>query len=189
MKPGPGVRCPESRTVSLGISAIPASTSSDLRTSASVRVTAKDRSSPGLRARQWHARSVWEGFGVGEYLVGPDPAVRMTAAATVTPVTAATAGLPPTRLASGESRPWRPRRPRSARALPSPWPWGSGSVPTPRSGPAPRARTVAARVRRRANDVRRPDKTRRPTNPARKQARPGQRAPSRRHDEPFRLTN
>lgn len=27
-----------------------------------------------------------------------------------------------------------------------------------------------------------------PTNPARKQARPGQRAPSRRHDEPFRLT-
>jgi hypothetical protein len=56
---------------------------------------------PGLRARQWHARSVWEGFGVGEYLVGPDPAVRMTAAATVTPVTAATAGRPPTRLASG----------------------------------------------------------------------------------------
>ena len=27
-----------------------------------------------------------------------------------------------------------------------------------------------------------------PTNPARKQARPGQHAPSRRHDEPFRLT-
>jgi hypothetical protein len=89
---------------------------------------------------------------------------------------------------TGGSRPWRRRRPRSARALPSPWPCGSGRVPTlDRAGTAGsyRSRPSSPAGLTMCAD---PTKPGDPTNPARKQARPGQRAPSRRHDEPFRLT-